>query len=598
MKILLSLIRPLPLHDKAKKLLGMFFLLLFLASGTVYLKLSIMSSWLIAAVPFIAIGIGMLRYKIYLFPLRTPPVLHVFLLYVSMTFNWLEPAEFIAPELYSEHELFLGYLSTCLFIFFTLEYLFGIPERSTIKEFRPAQFWKGLVISSAFFFTLIVFLPSEMYFNLSDEFHYTFRDFAPYVFKWMLLCTLAAAVWFCNIRGRVLRVLTKLFTGLLLCIYCQYMFMNRSLPVLGVETVSWDAMTGQFLINGIIWLLLLAAPFLLEPLIRKLRKNPARRAVPGVCLLISCALGTIQLLILAVLMLTSKDTSVLESIHMPSCSNQFVVSRNQNIITFIFDMMDQKYYDEIYRTHPEQFDCMKDFTCYTNTAMEYDSTYLSIPAMLTGANTYPQTNVPDWYREICSAEPAQTFYQRLHDHNYTVNTFGQFCFFDYDYSVFSDLFDNLSDFSQDDLFIDSGLLDHGINTMIAYRALPLFFKQFVDIRNEFGNDAVILKNQCYYENTFFLEHAVLEPAQTDQNYFIVQHLNGTHQFTRGSFKENLQRSIEIANQYIVQMQEAGVYDDALIIITADHGEHAHPDNMPIFYIKRPHETHSELQFCS
>ena len=39
------------------------------------------------------------------------------------------------------------------------------------------------------------------------------------------------------------------------------------------------------------------------------------------------------------------------------------------------------------------------------------------------------------------------------------------------------------------------------------------------------------------------------------------------------------------------LKEVGVYDNATIIITADHGGQEYPYYQPIFYVKRPNEHH-------
>ena len=50
--------------------------------------------------------------------------------------------------------------------------------------------------------------------------------------------------------------------------------------------------------------------------------------------------------------------------------------------------------------------------------------------------------------------------------------------------------------------------------------------------------------------------------------------------------------------YTDQLKELGLYDDAVIIVTGDHGMHSAPDNMPIFYIKQAGEHHDEMQHSS
>lgn len=69
------------------------------------------------------------------------------------------------------------------------------------------------------------------------------------------------------------------------------------------------------------------------------------------------------------------------------------------------------------------------------------------------------------------------------------------------------------------------------------------------------------------------------------------------QMRMGTIKENstLEETAKgcmvILEYYFNRLKEMGVYDDATIIITADHGDF--DDSQVIFYIKRPGEEHEK-----
>ena len=84
----------------------------------------------------------------------------------------------------------------------------------------------------------------------------------------------------------------------------------------------------------------------------------------------------------------------------------------------------------------------------------------------------------------------------------------------------------------------------------------------------------------------------------NSNYFIVQHLQGTHLFTTDEFgynkedatlEETAKGCMVVMEEYINQLKQLGVYDDATIIITADHGRAS--DSQVIFYIKEAGDEH-------
>ena len=91
-------------------------------------------------------------------------------------------------------------------------------------------------------------------------------------------------------------------------------------------------------------------------------------------------------------------------------------------------------------------------------------------------------------------------------------------------------------------------------------------------------------------------------ADKDSNYFIVQHLMGPHLYTTdesGYYKEDstLEETAKgcmvIVEEYLNRLKSLGVYDDATIIITADHG--GPYDSQVIFYMKESGETHEETR---
>ena len=89
-------------------------------------------------------------------------------------------------------------------------------------------------------------------------------------------------------------------------------------------------------------------------------------------------------------------------------------------------------------------------------------------------------------------------------------------------------------------------------------------------------------------------------ADKSSNYFIVQHLIGTHEFNtdengnyreKTSVEETARGCMTIMEAYLSQLKELGVYDDATIIITADHGGCDKEDLQVIYFVKTPGETH-------
>ena len=469
-------------------------------------------------------------------------------------------------------------------------FVLGILTEMFGDGFHPENFKKNLLTCGAVYFTVYVFLISETYYYNYKELLYTFLDFAPFFLIKTILYSLVTALLLCTLRNKENQFFTKLLNGLLLCIYVQYLFMNKSLAQLG-ETVEWNEQKSQMIWNAFIWVGILAFPFLLDFILSK--SETLKQILPKIWTAIPAFIGSIQLV--ALIGLVSANLSALNTTG-ASClsgTDQFKVSPNQNAVTFIVDMADQKKFEEIQKNSPERLAFLKDFTYYTNTAMEYDSTYLSIPSMLSAARCYPDGSVTEWYNTIFQDEPANTFYGRLRDNQYSVRIYGDFLYFR-NYSMLDWKIKNYHPVTRNEIIIDKERLYNECEVMSAYRALPLFLKQYLEPYVAFGKDTVKFANACVTDNISFMEQNQLTYSDEEKS-FIIQHFEGMHM--REVPGDGLEGSIAILDSYIAQMKKLNVYDSSLIIITADHGNHRKPDNMPIWYIKRPYETNDSMQYC-
>ena len=166
-----------------------------------------------------------------------------------------------------------------------------------------------------------------------------------------------------------------------------------------------------------------------------------------------------------------------------------------------------------------------------------------------------------------------------------------------DYGVMRELFDNVYHVSRSDLQIYKQELYIDLDTMAAYRYLPLCLKRFVSPSATFGTEEVVMKMGRKHGNHDFLEAIDLKLRDDNKNMFIVQHIEGLHRYTDTPENET-QECLDILTKYFDQLKELGKYDDSFIIVTADHGWHYERDNMPIWYMKRPGETAECIRYCS
>ena len=151
--------------------------------------------------------------------------------------------------------------------------------------------------------------------------------------------------------------------------------------------------------------------------------------------------------------------------------------------------------------------------------------------------------------------------------------------------------------------VDTDLLIKTLVKMSCYRMAPDVLKQqFYTNVSEYSlivedlGEGILQTNSDFYAK---LKEQGLK-ADKSSNYFIVQHLIGTHEFNtdengnyreKTSVEETARGCMTIMEAYLNQLKELGVYDDATIIITADHGGCDKEDLQVIYFVKKPGETH-------
>ena len=581
-----------PKPEKHGIIIGSVIMFLF-SAASVYLSYSYELP--LAAVLVFLAGFGFVYYKskLYMLYFRLPVIFHIIMMLVSSYVSFIGFKSYAGDTAAKV----LTSVSCGIFILTLADIFLSVILRPLCgKRAVRKGFVKALAAFFPLFFTIFAYLPLELFLNNRKDFFVSFPDIAPYFFVKTIVFTLLASVAACVFKEKVFRVVCAIAVGLSLGCYCQYVFMNSVLPQTLGEPVDWDSMTTRKLINAVIWLVILVLPTVYVIVCNKVKAMGKNAAVKNGHLILNAFVGGVQVLSLAILMISSASSLFSSEKYILDNSQQFTVSSKKNVITFILDASDRHYFDKAFEQSPEKFDFLKDFTYYTNACMMYDSTYLSIPQMLSGTTELPQTTIKSWFTKAWSSESCEAFYSRLHDADYQVNFYGDFCY-GYEYDPLAGKVDNCVKMSDDDMKIDKQALFDSFNSLSSYRYMPLMFKKNYEITTKDLNSSVDIENSCIMDNNEYLSDLELKKSDSDKNYFIVEHLMGTH-LEAGKVSDNVVVCLDILKSYISQLKEMGVYDDSVIIITGDHGTHGSADNMPIWYIKTAGAKNDKMQYST
>lgn len=443
-----------------------------------------------------------------------------------------------------------------------------------------------------FCFMCFIYLPSETFIGNTSDFEFSYQMFIPHQLAVMAECFLAAAVCISICKRPFFEIAEALVCGLDLAVYIQYMFLNGRLNLLDGSTPVWSDYQADIAAGYLIWGVLLIAPVIF---MRKGRKIWER-----VRLWIPAFLGGIQLVTLCSLLLTAPAevfTVKLQGSYM-SPEEQFRVSAKDNVILLVWDAVDNAYLKELLETEPEQFEGLEDFVIYTNTCSVFDATATSMTQMLTGMEFAVELPGREWHEQAWNSRRAAEFFDRWHEAGYVINGFNLPTGTVENYKGKFDNYQVAGDDESERLLVDEDRMYEKLSDLIAYRALPMGWKRLVDCANLNFANIVTRRERTYYDNREYMEHLQLATSEKEQNYLVVELLQGTHSPCPDTLEET-RFLLGMLKEYIRQLKELEVYENASVMVISDHGEH----NMyglparastPIFMMKETEKHNEEL----
>lgn len=467
---------------------------------------------------------------------------------------------------------------------------------------KIAKFGIAFGVVFLFFFMLLIFGPAEIFFANIAEFEFVYTDFAFAMIGISLVCSIILALILMILPNVLYKILLSLTFGFSVAGYIQIMFINSGLDLLGMNPDGYQMNIGQAVINLIIWLAVIALMLYLA----FKDKDTWKLLVSYGSEILICiqAVAWCSLIFTAGSEAFQREES---GQYFFSGEEQYTVSANENIIVFILDYFSNEYLEPAVEQYPDLLEVMDDFTYYNNTDCVYFGTYPSLIHILSGEEAQPQTAINNWCYNLWQSDSVQGFYRSLREQNYVSNFYtpekNMLCGMN-SVEILKGTFSNVVNQGQD-LEVDYELLIKTMTKMSGYRMFPYILKPYVYTDySEYSEIVTERTNKVTHTNSAFYA-GLLENGLTvneESNYYVVQHLEGTHALTTGSdgaYKEDATREETIKGcmvmleEYFSQLKELGVYDDATIIVTSDHG--GPRDSQVIFFMKNPGETHEEMQ---
>ena len=422
-------------------------------------------------------------------------------------------------------------------------------------------------------FTLLFFAPLEVILLNYMEFRFSFGG----VWLFQLAVALGAAALlfglFLLLPPKVRRIAAALVTGGTLAAWVQTMFLNNSMISLTGDEIQVSR--SQTILNLLVWAGIIAGFTVLVILLGKRKQKTA----DIILRFAGAALTAMQCVALVSLVLTTDTTN--NTRFFLSKEGEFDLGTGKNVIVIIADTADEEYFREVMEKYPELNKSLSGWTWYPNAVSSYSRTFPALPYMLTGQKYFYREPKAEYVEK---AYRESTFLKQMAERGTDIRLFtsdttsiGSVA---YEYTangvnggnerehlLYPQLEKNLVKiamykclpYALKGIFqYDVGLMNLSSFDYKPFREIydPAFYQQLVD----YGGIKVSDKMQ----DTFRLYHLYSAHllANWDANLQIVKERN---------YPESLRGTFKVIEKLIDELRDKGIYDQTMLIVTADHG---------------------------
>lgn len=436
----------------------------------------------------------------------------------------------------------------------------------------------GLLLSIALMLmTLTVFGPLELYLTNTTEFWFDFPDMLK--ITGIMAGVLGGSLLLIGLilRGKGRKLYSALVFIIALCLYIQGNFLNIDYGLLDGRTIDWSAHTSHAITNTLMWVTCIG--LLVFFWVKKPQLCSRIFKIAAICLIL------MQALTLGMLFLNA-DTQT-ESSNRVSTDHMMEIGSEDNIVIFVLDTFDDPAMDALMETDGEHYRTLfQDFTRFTDCAAGGATTMAAMPIIISGEYFSDGDSYTNY---VSNAFNADGLYSELKEQNYTVSMYTDSAYIGPSADGY------VSNFVQGAGAPNSYTgLAAKYNRFTLFKYMPHILKQFFwSYTAEFNayrpGESYITDDAAFY-NTLASQR--LQVA--DGNAFRLIHLQGPHYpYTINEFaqpdasatrEQQAKGNLYIVEEYINQMKACGVYENSMIIVTADHGDSANYA-APILFVK-------------
>ncbi len=340
--------------------------------------------------------------------------------------------------------------------------------------------------------------------------------------------------------------------------YIQANFLNGAMKSLQGQMDSFSLKT--IISNILIWIFIIA--IVLVP-IKLINYIYVRKAIS----LVAIFLFLVQIVAVIVVLLSNKTNIKDNDVYLTS-EHMLELSGQNDVIVFILDTVDGKVMDRLLEENPDFLKPLDGFTYYPNCTSVHSRTYPSVPYILTGEKCFFD-KTPEEYVDVAYEESE--FWNTLTRYNVNIGLYtrGDFIGEKAKNSIVN-YYNGKPHFDKIKIFLQT-------IKMTMYRDMPYCFKRYFHyeasdiasavIENDEQPEAFQYFNDEWLSNCISSNGLSIETGEQNKTFRFI-HFGAYH---LGWTLDSCKNAFYAVYDYIDQMKKNGIYDEATIIITADHG---------------------------
>ncbi len=443
--------------------------------------------------------------------------------------------------------------------------------RSRIKHSLPVILF--------FVFSVCICGPISLFLSNAEEFWFDLKNLLyvvlPVSLGALLVLLLLAAV----IPETKRHIVLKLFFGVALAMYVQgnYINIRYGSGVQDGSEILWGEYTSYAIWNTLAWIVCLAVPFIIDLAVKRKKELFYRVLAWASAFLIAIQIPAVVSQFMSYRPADNREYII-------STDNMFEISESDNILVFILDTMDEAYYSDFIKAHPEYTEEMPGFIHYENAAAAGCRTFIAVPAMFTGTPFIRDKTYSDYLHHVWS-EP-NTF-SLLHEAGYAVNVYSEDMLFS------DDAVEYIDNFYGGKKSVESyPVLAQKVYKMDMFTFMPHLLKRFFWYTSAEFKEAQKQTDDTQQKTTYSMDDPAFFAAFKEKKFTVnpdagktlqVYHLSGAHTpYTMDEKGEKQKKGVTREQQVegvfnrlvsmLYDLKVNGLYNDATIIVTTDHGD--------------------------